>query len=125
MPSASLGDLLAHSRVDKIPAGEQDGRWVPVNELRVVLEGDLRVVADGTVLGRGNFFGEASLLDLTLRTFGDELETAHVESKNGCTCLVIDRHELNKWMERHPHLQAALYQHLSQELFNRGFRKAA
>ncbi len=125
MPPASLADLITCSRTEIIPAKMKESRLIPMNELRVILQGDLRIVGDGTVLGRGNFLGEAALLAFALPSFGGEFEGIRVRSQTGCTCLVITQHVLVAWMERHPQLQTALYQHLSQELFNRSIRRAA
>lgn len=113
LPPASLFDLIANARVDEFPAGSE--LEIPINELRVILEGDLRC-SDGTTLGRGNSFGENTLLDLAL---AQELDVTRVSSQDGCVSLVLAPAELNAWLERHPQLQAVLYHHLSQELFNR------
>jgi CRP-like cAMP-binding protein len=125
MPPASLTDLISHSTIEDIHPGASEPFRIPVNELRNILEGDLRIifgVTDERVLGRGNFFGETALLDLALTP---ELDTVRVLSKTGCTCLVTKPAQLIAWMERHPHLQARLYQHLSQELFNQSASTAS
>jgi hypothetical protein len=109
MPSASLTDLITHARIEWI-FGE---RILPGDELRVVLEGDLIEMSDGRVLGRGNFLGETALMDFAIP---DEIR---VQSHGGCRCLVVTRPVINAWMERHTPMIARLYQHLSQELFNR------
>jgi CRP-like cAMP-binding protein len=116
MPSASLIDLISHSRVEDLHPNRNQVRRVPANELRVVLQGDLQLLAENRTLGKGNFFGEGALMDLALYR---DLDSVRVDSRTGCTLLVTKTPDLVHWMERHPHLQARLYQHLSQELFNK------
>jgi CRP-like cAMP-binding protein len=116
MPPASLYDLISHSRFEQFDAGTEDTSELRPNELRVILEGDLHFSLDGSVLGRGNSFGETALLDLAL---AQEFDSLGVFSASGCTCLVINAAEIRGWLQRHTQLEATLYRHLSQELFNR------
>lgn len=116
MPSASLIDLVSHSQVEDFPGNRHEVHRVPANELRVVLQGDLVLAAEDRVLGKGNFFGEGALMDLSLYR---DLDSVRVLSRTGCSLLVTTSADLVHWMERHAHLQARLYQHLSQELFNK------
>jgi CRP-like cAMP-binding protein len=120
MPPAALYDLISHARFEHIEGENGDIeslREIRPNELWVILEGDLHFSSDASELGRGNFFGEMALLDLAL---AQETDTLGVYSKSGCTCLVLSSADLRGWLQRHTQLEALLYRHLSQELFNRG-----
>lgn len=114
LPPASLFDLIAHSQVEIVETGTQP--VIPANELRVILEGDLEIMGTGAVLGRGNFYGESVLLDLAL---AQEINEVRIRSHDGCVCLVTSSPDITGWLERHPLLQATVFQHLAQELFNR------
>ena len=72
----------------------------------LVLEGDARVVIDGgerARLGRGEFFGEVSLL-------GGEPPTADVVATSVLRCLVVPGPQLKGFLLRHPSVMLRMLQ---------------
>ena len=72
----------------------------------VILEGEAAVAIDGketSRLGRGDFFGEISILL-------DEPPTADVTALSTLTCLVLPRDELTTWLATKPSVMLRMLQ---------------
>ena len=84
--------------------------------LYVILEGSVQIYkgkGSVSVLGRGSFFGEISLL-------GDAVAaTASVATREGCTLLLVSAEALRGWFKKHPPGELVFYRHLAVELCRR------
>lgn len=72
----------------------------------VILEGEAAVAIDGreiSRLGRGDFFGEISILL-------DEPPTADITAVTALTCIVLPRDELTAWLATKPSVMLRMLQ---------------
>lgn len=105
---------IAHGFEERyFPDGERVIRQgLSGSAFHVILEGEAQVVVDGApraTLGRGEFFGEMSLL------LG-EVPVADVVATRPLRCLVLPGSEIEAWLVAHPKVMFRMLQSLARRL---------
>jgi CRP-like cAMP-binding protein len=113
LSSKELKEIAQLATYLEEPAGTAlTAQGAPGNEFIIVLDGEVEVVKDGTVIaqrGPGDYFGEIALLD-------DRPRTATVVAKTPVAIEVISRREFNGMLAEVPELAGKLMTTMAQRL---------